>query len=125
MPEWLRNILNRIKEWWQKFTTRQKAIIIILSIVTVIVFIVIVTVMTRPKYVVLKTCTDTSETSEVTQILSDAGIEYQLNSNALVISVKESDSSAAELAIGASGYNPDKYSLADAERPSLPTRLKV
>lgn len=119
MPEWLRNILNKIKEWWQKFTTRQKAIIIILSIVTVIVFIIIVTVMTRPKYVVLKTCADTTETSSITQILTDAGIEYQLSSNALIISVKDSDSSAAELALGASGYNPDKYTLADAQSTSL------
>ncbi len=121
MPEWLRNFLNRIKEWWLKFTTRQKAIIIVLTIVAIVVFIVILTVVTKPQYSTLYISETTKESSDVTSILEDSGIEYQLSSNALVISVKNEDVSAAELALGASGYKPESFSLADAQNSSLST----
>ena len=88
MPEWLRNIFNRIKEWWLKFTTRQKMIIIFLTIVAIITFIVILTVVTRPKFTTIRVSETTKESNEVTTILEDAGIEYRISSNALVISVK-------------------------------------
>ncbi|MBR4278331.1 MAG: hypothetical protein IKQ28_07825, partial [Lachnospiraceae bacterium] len=87
MPEWLRNIFNRIKEWWLKFTTRQKMIIIFLTIVAIITFIVILTVVTRPKFTTIRVSETTKESNEVTTILEDAGIEYRISSNALVISV--------------------------------------
>ena len=119
MPEALRNILNRIREWWQKFTTRQKTIIIGLSLVAIVVFIVIIVVATRPKYSVLMTTESTAESSQVIDILTDAGIEYKTSSNALIISVSEADMPAAELAIGAAGYRPDSYSIADAQNSSL------
>ncbi len=121
MPEWLRNILNRIKEWWLKFTTRQKAIIIGLSILAIVVFIVILTVVTKPQYQTVYIAETTKESSDVTTILTDAGIEYKISSNALVISVKNEDMSSAELALGASGYRPEEYSLADAQSSSLST----
>ena len=35
MPEKLKQILNKIAEWWKKFSTKQKALII--SIVAVVV----------------------------------------------------------------------------------------
>ena len=121
MPEWLRNLFNRIKEWWLKFTTRQKAIIIGLALVAVVVFIVILTVVTRPQYTTIYIAETTKESSDVTTILTDSGIEYQISSNALVISVKNEDVSSAELALGASGYNPETFSLADAQSSSLST----
>lgn len=35
MPEQVQNILNKITEWWKKFNTKQKALLI--SIVAVII----------------------------------------------------------------------------------------
>jgi len=119
MPEWLKNFLDKIKEWWLKFTTRQKAIIIGLAVVAIVVFIIIVSVVSTPRYTTLITCESTSEASTVTGILTENNIEYNLSSNALVISVKEEDLATAELALGASGYQPDGYSLADAQNSSL------
>ncbi len=121
MPEWLRNILNRIKEWWQKFTTRQKAIIIGLAVLGIVVFIVIITVVTKPKYITVYVSETTKETKEVTTILDDAGIAYQMSKDALVISVKEEDEASANYALGSSGYTPEEYSLADAQTSSLST----
>ena len=104
MPEWLKNFLDKIKEWWLKFTTRQKAIIIGLSLVAVVVFIVIISVVSRPQYVTLITCETTQEASKVTGILTDSAIEYDISNNALVIKVRQEDLANAELALGASGY---------------------
>lgn len=119
MPEWLRNLLNRIKEWWLKFTTRQKAIIIGLAVVALVVFIVIVSYVSKPQFVTLMTCETTAESSKVTGILTDSGIGYEISTNALVISVKEEDLAAAELALGASGYQPDTYTIEDAQNGSI------
>ncbi|MCQ2525906.1 MAG: flagellar M-ring protein FliF [Lachnospiraceae bacterium] len=119
MPEWLKNFLDKIKEWWLKFTTRQKAIIIGLSLVAVVVFIVIISVVSRPQYVTLITCETTQEASKVTGILTDSAIEYDISNNALVIKVRQEDLANAELALGASGYKPDSYSLADSQNNSL------
>lgn len=119
MPEWLKNFFNRIKEWWLKFTTRQKGIIIFLSVFAVILFIIIVSVVSKPQYTVLKTCETSAETAKVTAVLDSAGIAYDLSSNALTVRVKESDLAAAELALGASGYRPDTYTLEDAQSSAL------
>ncbi len=121
MPEWLRNIFNKIKEWWLKFTTRQKMIIIFLTIVAIITFIVILTVVTRPKFTTIRVSETTKESNEITTILEDAGIEYRISSNALVISVKTEDLASAELALASSGYVPDSFSLSDAQSSSLST----
>ena len=120
MPEGLRNILNRIKEWWLKFTTRQKAIIVSLGVIVVIAFIVVISIISKPQYEVLITCESTKSSSEVTSILESAGItDYKLSSNALVISVKAADKPSAELALGASGFMPDDYSLETAQNSSF------
>lgn len=119
MPEWLRNLLNRIKEWWLKFTTRQKAIIIGLAVLALVVFIIIISYVSTPQYVTLLTCESTSESAKVTGILTDNGINYNISNNALIISVREEDLAAAELALGASGYQPDTYTLEDAQNGSL------
>jgi flagellar M-ring protein FliF len=121
MPEWLRNTLNKIKEWWLKFTTRQKAIIIGLGVLAIVVFIVILTVVTRPQYETLYIAETTGESSQIVGILSDAGIEYQISTNALVISVKNEDFSSAQLALASSGYKPEELNLSDYQSTSLST----
>ena len=121
MPEQLRAILTRIKEWWAKFTKRQKAIIIGLTLFTIIVFVAIIVVVSRPKYTRLINCEDTKEAAQVTDILTSNGLEYQISSDALKIDVKTEDLSTAELALASGGYRPEGYTLEDALASSLST----
>ena len=115
MPEWLRNIFARIKAWWTKFSGRQKTIIIGLAIVAIVVFIVIMNAVSKPQYATLITCESTQESAKVTAILTEQGIQYTLSTNALIVYVDNDDLASAEIALGASGYQPDAYTLADAQ----------
>ena len=121
MPERLKEILEKIKEWWNKFTSRQKGIIIGLTVFTIVIFGVIVFFVSRPKYKVLITASNTAEASKIIAILDENTIEHTESQDALTISVNTSQYTAAELALGSSGYVPEEYSLEDALSNSLST----
>ncbi|MCR4895532.1 MAG: flagellar M-ring protein FliF [Lachnospiraceae bacterium] len=121
MPEQIQNILNRIREWWGKFTGRQKGIIIGLTIFTIIVFGVIVYVVSRPRYTRLMTCENTTQSNQVVQILESNGIPYQISTDALKIDVETGSLSKAELALAADGYVADEFTVDDALASSLST----
>ena len=121
MPERLKELLNRIKEWWGRFTARQKGIIIGLAVFTVAVFVLIVFFVSRPKYRVLITATSTKEASEIIAVLDENAILHTESQDALTISVETNQYTAAELALGSSGFVPDDYSLEEALSSSLST----
>ncbi len=114
MPEQIQNIINRIKEWWAKFTRRQHIIIISLVAFTVLVFVLITYVVSRPQYVRLMSCSTTSEAVSVTAILDEANIQYKISADALNVDVETSRLAEAKLALASGGYKPDGYTLEDA-----------
>ncbi len=121
MPERLKEIIEKIKEWWNKFTSRQKGIIIGLAVFTIVIFAIIIYFVSRPKYKVLITASSTAEASQVIAILDENSIAHTESQDALTISVDLSQYTAAELALGSSGFVPDDYSLEDALTNSLST----
>ena len=121
MPERLRELLNKIKEWWNNFTSRQKGIIIGLAVFTVAVFGIIIFFVSRPKYKVLITATSTKDASDIIAILDENSIAHTESQDALTISVETAQYTAAELALGSSGYKPEEYSLEDALTSNLST----
>ena len=121
MPERLRELLNKIKEWWNNFTSRQKGIIIGLAVFTIAVFGLIIFFVSRPKYKVLITATSTKDASDIIAILDENAIPHIESQDALTISVDAAQYTAAELALGSSGYKPEEYSLEDALTSSLST----
>ena len=58
MPEQVQNILNKILEWWKKFNTKQKALLISLTSVVLLALVILAVVMTRPTYVSLYDAAD-------------------------------------------------------------------
>jgi flagellar M-ring protein FliF len=121
MPEQIQNVINRIKEWWAKFTRRQHIIIISLTVFTLLVFIIITYAVSRPQYVRLMSCKTTTEAVSVTQILDENNIAYKLSADALNVDVETGKISTARLALASGGYVPDGYSLEDAMNRSMST----
>ena len=58
MPEQIQAIINRILEWWRKFTKRQQVLIVSITAVVLVSFIILALVITRPNYVELIKCED-------------------------------------------------------------------
>ena len=69
MPEQLQKIINRVVEWWKKFNTKQKALMISLTGIVIVALIILGVVMTRPQYTTLIDCENTKSANQVKEIL--------------------------------------------------------
>ena len=72
MLDRLKEILAKIKAWWDRFTTKQKTVIIAISAAVIFTFFIIVYVLSRPQYVELGTYASSQESAEVVEILKEA-----------------------------------------------------
>lgn len=121
MADRLKEIPAKIMEWWNKFTTRQKSIIVGIGAVVVFTFAIIMYVISQPNYVSLVNCEDEKQTSEVVEALDSAGIVYNVSSDGLKIEVEANQESQARLAIASAGVMPSGVSLQDALGNSMST----
>ncbi len=109
--ERLGQIPRRLLEWWNKFTAKQKTIIISVAAGVVLTFAILATILSRPQYEVLITCESTKEASEIIELLDGDGIENSVTDDGLIISVKKEDIANATLLLGANSYPADSYGL--------------
>lgn len=121
MPEKIKEILDKILAWWNKFTAKQKTAIICGTAAVVFTFAILIIVFTKPQYVQFQQCSNTSEAAEIISILDDSAIEHEESSDGLSIKVKSEQLGSANLALGAAGYVPDDYSFEDAMSGGLGT----
>ena len=119
MPDRIREILAKIRDWWNKYTTRQKTMIVAIAATVIFAFAILIYVLTRPAYVVLMRCDNAKQSSEVIEILDSNSIENKTDAQALTISVLEKDKSAATLALAAGGFVADEYNAQDYINTSM------
>ena len=111
MQERIRQLLDKLKEWWNKFTTRQKTLIISVSAAVVVAIVVVVWLLNVPKYRTLIECTTPAETGTVRDLLDEEGIPYQISEDGLVIQVEESRMSDATILLGSNDIPTSGYDL--------------
>lgn len=121
MADKLKELLAKVTEWWNKFTTKQKSIIVGITAVVVFTFAIIIYIFSQPQYTRLTTCETTAQSAEIIEILDDAGIKHREDTSGLKIEVETSQLPAANVAMGAAGYVPDSYSPEDALNGGLST----
>ena len=63
MADRLKGILQKILDWWNKFTSRQKTVIVSITAAVIFAFAIIIYVFSRPNYEELVTCEDSAEAS--------------------------------------------------------------
>ncbi len=111
MPEKLKNILDKVLNWWKKFTLRQKTLIGGIAAVIVLAIIILAVVMLQPTWVTLATCESTKEASEIVDLLDGEDIEYKTSDDGMIISVKSPDEAKAHLVLGSNSISSDGYSI--------------
>lgn len=121
MMERLKEIQAKILAWWNKFTSKQKTIIVGLSAVVIFTFAILIYIFSKPQYTTLYTSETTSEAASIIEVLEGAGIIYQVSNDGLLISVEESSLSVARLALGAAGYPADSMTIYDVVNGSFST----
>ena len=119
MADKLKEIWAKIQEWWNKFTTKQKTIIVIIAATVVFTFVIVMYAVSRPQYTKLGTYANTSESAEVVDILNGAGITHRESDDALTIEVVTDQLYQANLALGSAGISSDVMKYDDFVNDSM------
>ena len=111
MPERFREILDKIIEWWKKFTNKQRIVLISITSVVILALVILAVVITRPNMVELIACSDAAQAAEVKQILEEeSSISYTIDDN-MVVRVESADLAEAEMLLGKNSIPSKGYSL--------------
>ncbi len=111
MADRLRAIPAKILEWWNRFTSKQKTVIICIAAGVIIAFAILITVLTRPRYELLANCESTKEASQITGLLDGAGITYTVSDDGYQIRVLKEQLSDANLLLGANDIPAAAYGI--------------
>lgn len=109
--EKLRELGNRILEWWNRFTTKQKTLIVMVVSVVVLTLAIIITAVNKPEYVLLKHCEDTTQAADVRDLLEGEELNYQISDDGLEFRILKSQQSNAILLLGSNSIRTEGYSL--------------
>ena len=121
MADKLKEIPGKILEWWNKFTSRQKTIIVIIAAAVVFTFVIIIYTFTKPEYTRLGTYENTTTAAKIVDILDGAGITHRESADALTVEVQSDQLAQANLAIAAEGYVPDDLKYSDYVQSGMST----
>lgn len=106
-----KELLGKLLEWWNKFSAKQKTIIISASAGIVLAIAILATVLTRPQYVLLLNCETTKEAAEVTELLETNNITPKVSDDGYQIRVLKNQQSDANLLLGANDIQSAAYSI--------------
>lgn len=111
MADRLKEILNRILEWWNKFSAKQKTFIIAASAGVIVAIAVLATLLLRPRYVLLLNAETAREASEVAELLQGENIDFQVSDDGLQFKVNEKQQSDASWLLGANDIQAAPYTI--------------
>lgn len=108
MLDRLKVIQTKFVEFWNRFTSKQKTLIVSISAAVIFTLVALIVLLNRTKYVQLVTFENTADAASADEILTEAGIKYEVSDNGLVFSVDEKNESAARLVLGQNNIAADK-----------------
>ncbi len=121
MQERLKEIQKKFLEYWNKWTSKQKTIIISAAGAVVILVAFLVFILGRTKYIVIDTYQDTKTASEVVQVLKEGSFTVKLGSDTKSVLVDEEQYSDAIMTLATSDISSDEFSIDDLLNNSLTT----
>ena len=103
MLDRLKEIWAKVLEWWNKFTSKQKTIIIAIVAIVIFAFAILIYVFSRPQYTRLMNFETVIEASTAMDTLEAAGVDCKLTNDGLHIDVNVNQTAAAQRALGSAG----------------------
>lgn len=100
MLDRLKTIQTKTVEFWNRFTSKQKTLIISISAAVIFTLVALIVLLNRTKYVELVTFDNTTDAAAAKEVLVEAGVKYTVSGNGLTFSVDEKSESDARLALG-------------------------
>ena len=121
MPERFRAIWQKILDWWNAFTARQKTLIIGASTVVLLTIIILVSVLNQPQYVTLVNANSTKEASGIKALLDSNSVNYKMSDDGLEFKVLKKDQAKSSLLLGANDIQSYAYSIENVTNGSFST----
>jgi len=121
MTERLKQIPKQLLKLWNKYTSKQKTIIISVVCAVFLTFIFLIWFIGRTQFKELKTCDTPQEVNAVVELLKEQEIPYKLADNNLTILVDKKRFSDAYLEINSSDMPTSDISVDDLLSNSLST----
>lgn len=119
--ELAKKILERFKEWWNKFQPKQKTIIICAAAGVLVAVCILVGVLTRKQYVELAVCESTKEAASVKDLLDGEALDYKVSDDGLNFQILSTQESDANILLGANNIPTASYTLDDVLDGSFST----
>ncbi len=121
MAERFNAIRQRVLDWWNQFTARQKTLIIGAATVVLLTIIILVSVLNQPQYIILANANSTKEASEIRDLLDSNSISYKMSDDGLEFKVLKKDQASANLLLGANDIQSYAYSIDNVTTGSFST----
>ncbi len=121
MAERFNAIRQRVLDWWNQFTARQKTLIIGAATVVLLTIIILVSVLNQPQYILLANANSTKEASEIRDLLDSNAINYKMSDDGLEFKVLKKDQASANLLLGANDIQSYAYSIDNVTTGSFST----
>lgn len=111
MLDRLKEIQAKVLEWWNKFTSKQKTIIIAIVAIVIFAFAILIYVFSRPQYIRLMNCETAIQASTIMDTLEAAGIDCKLSNDGLRIDVNVNQQADATRALGSAGLTSSEPNI--------------
>ncbi len=107
----IKELPKKILEWWNKFDTKQRTIIISIAAGVVLALALLVTLLTKKDYVLLASCESTAEAAEITELLDSNQMTFKTNTEGTQIYILEKQEGPANLLLGANNIPTMSYTI--------------
>ena len=121
MQERLKQLPKRLLELWNKYTSKQKTIIVSVFSGVVLALAILIVLLSRTKYVTLSTFETTNIATGVVQLLDENGIKYKLKDDKLTVEVDEKRQTDAVVLVAQSDLEDDGFGIDDLLNTSIST----
>ncbi|MCR5665740.1 MAG: flagellar M-ring protein FliF [Eubacterium sp.] len=111
MPERLKGILDRLKEFWGKLTTAQKGILISIVAAVVAALVIVGVVSSQETWVEAVTCENTTQSGQVKELLTENNYEYQVSDDGLTYKVLEENQADVAILLGENEIQSTTYDI--------------
>ena len=113
MPEQLQKILDRVVEWWKKFSNKQRMLLISLTAAVILALVILGVIVSRPSYTTLIDCQNAKEASQVKDLLDGEGdIDYKVT-DTTHFEVNKKDENKANWLLGSNNIDTTGFDLSD------------
>ena len=107
MLDRLKKIQTKIVEFWNRFNSKQKTLIVSITAAVIMTLVALVVLLTRTTYVNLVTFDNTADAASAKTVLDDAGISVKISGDGKSFSVDEKSEAQARLALGENNIATD------------------